>query len=72
MSHKGKKFRSCPSKMKVEAVNYFEINHNRAAGRKYTVDENRIREWRKNINKITSLMSMKQGQLRKWLDGAKA
>ena len=54
--------------MKVEAVKYAEINGSRAAGRKYAVDEKRICEWRKNTDKIASLMSMKKGQLRKGLD----
>ena len=31
-SHKGKKLRSYPAKMKAEAVEYAEINGNRAAG----------------------------------------
>ena len=70
MSHKGKKLRSYLAKMKVEAVNYAEINSNSAAGRKCAVDKNRICEWRKNKNKTTSLMSMKKRQLRKWLDRA--
>ena len=48
MSHKGKKLRSYPAKMTIEAVKYAEINGNRAAGRKYAVGEKRIREWRKN------------------------
>ena len=46
MSHKSKKFRFYHAKMK-DAVKYAEINGNRAAGRKYAVDEERIREWRK-------------------------
>ena len=62
ISHKGKKFRSSLAKIKVEAVEYAKINGNRAAGRKYAVDEKRIREWRKIKNKIASLMSMKKGQ----------
>ena len=41
--------------MKLEAVNYAEIQGNRSAGRKYEVDERRIREWRKNKAKILSL-----------------
>ena len=68
MLHKG----SYPAKMKIEAVKYAEINGNRAAGRKYAVDEKRIREWRKNKNKIASLVSMKKGKLRKRLDGGGA
>ena len=48
ISQKGKKIRSYPIKMKIEAVNYAEINGNRAAGRKYGVDEKRMREWQKN------------------------
>ena len=44
ISHKGKKIRSYPVKMKIEAVNYVEINGNRAAGRKYGVSEKTIRE----------------------------
>ena len=38
------KLRSYPAKMKVEAVKYAEINGNKAAERKYAVDEKRIRE----------------------------
>ena len=71
MYHKGKKLHSYPAQMKVEAVKYAEINGNRAAGRKYPADEKRIRKWRKNKNKIASLMSMKKGQLGKRLDGAR-
>ena len=44
----------------IEAVEYAEINGNRAAGSKYTVDE-RIHEWQKN-KKILSLISTKKGQ----------
>ena len=65
------KLRSYPAKMKVEAVKYAEINGNKAAGRKYAVDEKRIREQQKSKNKITNLMSKKKRQLRKRLDGAK-
>ena len=45
ISHKGKKIRYYPLKMKIEAVNYAKINGNRAAGQKYGVDKKRIREW---------------------------
>ena len=31
----------------IEAVKYADINSNRAAGRKYTVDEKRILKWQK-------------------------
>ena len=34
ISHKDKKLRSYPVKIKVEAVKYAQINGNRAAGRK--------------------------------------
>ena len=69
ISHKGKKIRSYPVKMKIEAVNYAEINSNRAAGRKYRVDEKRIREWRKNKAKIPALVVLKNSKTRKRLDG---
>ena len=72
ISHKGKKLRFYPAKMKVEAVKYVVINGNRAAGQKCTVDEKRTRKCWKNKNKIASLMSMKKEQLRKRLDVAAA
>ena len=59
-----------PCERKVEAVNYAKINGNRAAGQKYDIDGKRIDEWRKNKNKIGSLMSMKKEHLRNRLDGA--
>ena len=59
-------------KWKLETVKYADIHGNRATGRKYAVDEKRIHEWRRNKNKIVSLMSMKKGELRKRLDGAQA
>ena len=64
---KGKKLHSYPAKMKAEAVKYTEISGNMAVGRKYAVDEKRIRKWRKNENKLASLMNIKKGQLRKRL-----
>ena len=72
ISHKGKKIRCYPVKMKIEAVNYVEINGNRAAGRKYGVDEKRIREWRKNKAKIAALVVLKNSKTRKRLDGGGA
>ena len=72
ISHKGKKIRSYPVKMKIEAANYAEINGNRAAGRKYGVDEKRIREWRKNKAKIAALVVLKNSKARKRLDGGGA
>ena len=68
ISHKGKKIHSYPVKMKIEAVNYAEINCNRAAGRKYGVGEKRIREWRKNKAKIAALVVLKNSKTRKRLD----
>ena len=56
-------------KWKLETVKYADIHGNRATGRKYAVDEKRIHEWRRNKNKIVSLMSI---DLRKRLDGAQA
>lgn len=72
MSHKGQKIHSYPVKMKIEAVNYAEVHGNRPAGRKYGVDEKRIREWRKNKAKISSLVSLKGSKMRKRLDGGGA
>ena len=62
----------CPYSAKMKIVKYAENNDNKAAGRKYAVDEKRIRELRKNKNKIARLMNMKKEQLRKRLHGAAA
>ena len=72
ISHKEKKIRSYPVKMKIEVVNYAEINGNRAAGRKYGVDEKRIRGWRKNKAKIAALVVLKNSKTRMRLDGGGA
>ena len=69
ISHKGKKIRSYSIKMKIEAVNYAEINGNRAAGRKYGVDEKRMREWQKNKSKIATLVVLKNRKTGKRLVG---
>ena len=55
--------------MKLEAVNHAEIEGNRSAGGKYGVDERRIREWRKNKAKISSLVSLKGSKTRRRLLG---
>ena len=65
ISHNGKKIRFYPLKIKREAVNYAEVNGNRGAGRKYGVDEKRIREWRKNKAKIAALVVLENSKTRK-------
>ena len=65
MSHKGQTIHSYPVKMEIEAMNYAEKHVNRPAGQRYRVDEKRIRKWRKNKAKISSLVSLKGNKTRK-------
>ena len=46
-SHKGEKLKSFTLEFKLAAINYAERHSNRAATRKYNVDEKRISEWKK-------------------------
>ncbi|VDL85395.1 unnamed protein product [Nippostrongylus brasiliensis] len=43
---------------KLEIIEFAKGNGNRAAGREYNVAESSIREWRKNEEKLSSLVQM--------------
>ena len=69
-SHKGSRIKSYTLKFKIVAVKYVEINGNRAAAKKFSVDAKRIREWKTNKQLITELSLKLSGKYRKTLDGA--
>ena len=70
LSHKGKRVRAYSAAFKLDVLAYAQDNSNRAAARKFDVDERRVREWKKNKIEITALANRKNGKTRKRLDGA--
>ena len=69
-SHKGEKMRSYSFDFKLEVIRYAETNSNHAASKKYTIDRNSIRDWRKKRDKIEELkVERSGGAKRQRLDG---
>ena len=64
MAESAWKKRSFDATFKLKVTNYAEQNTNRAAARKYGVDEKWVREWKKQKNKLRSLHGK-----RRWLEG---
>ena len=55
-----KKKRSFDATFKLKVIEYAEKNSNRAAARKYDVDDKRVREWRKQKNSLMELPGKKR------------
>ena len=53
-SHAGKHLRSSTVQFKLDAIKCAEVSSNHAAERKFGVDRKRIREWRKQKDKLHS------------------
>lgn len=51
VSHKGEKVRSYSAALKLEVIRYAEVNSNHAASRRYKIDRNGIRDWRRKREK---------------------
>lgn len=69
-SHKGEKVRSYSIDFKLEVIRYAEMNSNHAASKKYKIDRNSIRDWRKKRDKIEELkVERSGGAKRQRLDG---
>ena len=69
-SHKGEKVRSYSIDFKLEVIRYAETNSNHAAAKKYKIDRNSIRHWRKKRDKIEELkVERSGGAKRQRLDG---
>ena len=47
---------------KLQVISYAEEHGNRAAGRKFDVDESNVRKWRKNKEDIKKMPSMKKAR----------
>ena len=54
------KKRSYDSAFKLKVFEFAEKNSNRGAGRKFGVDDNRVREWRKQKQQLESVLSKKR------------
>ena len=54
-----KKKRSFDAAFKLRVVEYAEQDTSRGAGRKFGVDENRVREWRKQKYELQTLPTKK-------------
>ena len=52
--------RSYDAAFKLKVVAYAEQNSNRGAGRKFSVDERRVREWRKQKEQLVSMPDKKK------------
>ena len=68
-SHKGEKIKSYSLDLKKEVVEYAINYSNRQAGRRYNVDEKRVREWRAKMEDIKARVADKGGLKRRRLDG---
>ena len=69
VSHKGKKVRSYSSELKLEVIQYVEVNSNHAASRRYKiVDRNSIRDLIRKREKIELIKDKSSGAKRKRLD----
>ena len=70
VSHKGEKVRSYSAELKLEVIQYTEVNSNHAASQRYRIDRNSIRDWRRKRKKIEKLLKdTSSGAKRKRLDG---
>ena len=56
ISHKGNTLKKYNLSFKKEVIAYAEINGNRPASRRFSVDERRIREWRATKSNIEGLL----------------
>lgn len=70
MSHKGKKISTYSTKFKLEAIAYAENHSNNSASKKFTVDDKRIRYWRKSKEELLAINKRNQGAKKKRFDGA--
>lgn len=52
--------RSYDAAFKLKVVAYAETNTNRGAGRKFGVDEKRVREWKKQKDELEGLGAKKR------------
>ena len=59
-SSKGKKRRSYTMDFKRQVCEYAETNSNRAAASRFDVEPKRVREWKKDLEKIKSTKSNRQ------------
>ena len=59
-SSKGKKKRSCSMEFKKKVVVYAEANSNRSAASHFDVEPKRVKEWKKDFEKIKSTKSNRQ------------
>ena len=59
-SSKGKKKRSYSIKFKKQVVPYAEANSNRSAASHFDVEQKRVREWKKDFEKIKSSKSNRE------------
>ena len=59
-SFKGKKKCSYSMELKKQVVVYAEANSNRSATSHFDVEPKRVREWKKDIEKIKSIKSNRQ------------
>ena len=70
-SSRGKKKRSYSMEFKKQVVIYAEANSYRSAASRFDVEPKRVREWKKDINKINPTKSKRQrldGGRRKCID----
>lgn len=68
-SHKGKHIHSYTAVFKLTVIKDAEVQGNRAAARKFDVDERRVREWRGNKESLVALSAIPSGTKRKHVDG---
>ena len=54
--------RSYTAVFKLQVISYAEEHGNRAAGRKFDVDESNVRKWRRNKEDIKKMSSMKKAR----------
>ena len=68
-SHKGERIRSYTVAFKLTVIKNAEVQGNRAAARKFDVDERHVREWRGNKESIVTVSATPSGTKRKRIDG---
>ena len=54
--------RSYTAVFKLQVISYAEEHGDRAAGRKFDVDESNVRKWRRNKEDIKKMPSMKKAR----------
>ena len=69
ISHKGKKIQKYTLAFKKDVIAYAELNGNRPASRRFSVETKRIREWRSKKINIEGLLATKKGKQRSRLSG---